>query len=503
MSLTHRSKIYLLVCGLSILFSYLITTLHFFPHLGFSITFFIFLTFAYKFKKEKSKDTKLYLSLSLMFSVLLFIRSEPLITFLNLLSTLFFGLLMLISDLKNSSGFIDYVYAPVKFVLKTFLSKKSDYVLEFKQDKKIATAVKIVEIVFGILVTVLLLAVVLPLLSSANPFFNNIVENILKFISLENLLKNIGFDVVFISIVRLILFLVFIFMIPKALTLINKSLDYKIPFSTSSEVLPLSIPKIALTLVLFVFFITQFQFYFVGDTELAKIGLTHSQRTREVFGQLTLVAAIILLLIHNARNKGLYTKTINWTLGVQGIFLTFMAYKSVFEYISAWGLTYKRLYGLSFATWILGIFILLFINYKKGQLVSLFVKKTIIFTGVLLVLINVINFDYQIFHFAKATTGQGIDYTYLSQLSADSLSYGEQYKKLENITLQGKYLLDDYDNENPMIILYKIENLQDKYKKFDLRTLNLLDFLQYQGIESVDTTYLRDYYTSKLFTRTY
>lgn len=399
------------------------------------------------------------------------------------------------------AGFIDYVYSPLIFVIRTFLSGKSDYYLELRKTKGISNTVKVVETILGVLITLLLLAVVLPLLSSANPYFQKMVEGVWGFLNLENLLKILGFENIFIFLLRLIFFLVFIFLIPKALTLINKNSNYSLPFTLNSESLPLSIPRLVLTVVLLIFFITQLQFYFASDATLAGIGVSHSQRTREVFGQLTLVAGVILVLIYNARKRDMFGKTMNWILGVQGIFLTIMAYKSVFEYINAWGFTYKRLYGLTFATWIAGIFILFFINYKRDGPIAWFVKKTVIFSGVILILVNVINFDYLIYHFGRASTGQGVDYTYLSMLSPDSLSYKEQFLKLEEVTKKGDYSLNDYNNENPLIILHKIEVLQRKYSQFDLRTLNLLDFLEYQKIKSIDTEGLRSYYTSKLYPR--
>ena len=134
-----------------------------------------------------------------------------------------------------------------------------------------------------------------------------------------------------------------------------------------------------------------------------------------------------------------------------------MAYKSVAEYINAWGLTYKRLYGLTFATWTTGIFVLFFNNYRQKNIAMVFVKNTIIFSGVMLLLVNVLNFDYLIYHLGKTETGQGTDYTYLSTLSSDSLSYKEQFMKLEEVAGQGEYSLEVYNNKNPKIILYKID----------------------------------------------
>ena len=490
MNLTGRGKIYFAICILSLLFSYLIVTLNFFPHLGFALSLLIFALFSYKYKKGKEKDSKLYLVFSLLFSILLFVRSESLITFLNLSAALFFGLLMLLPSQEKNLGFTDYIYAPFLFVFKSLFAG-SDYYLEFEKKKENSSKVKAVEVAFGILITLFLLAFVLPLLSSANPFFQKIVLDFWNFLGLENLLSSIGLETVFIWLIRVAFFFIFIFMIPKVMTLINKSHNYSLPLSFKQGTLPLQIPKLILAIILLVFFITQVQFYFATDETLRGLGLSHSQRTREVFTQLSLVASIVIVLIYNSRQKSAFGKLINWILGVQGIFLTLMAFKSDFEYMNTWGLTYKRLYGLTFVTWITGIFVLFFQNFRHKSEAAAFVKKTIIFSGAVLLAVNVLNFDYLIYHFQKAKTGQGIDYTYLSTLSADSLSYKEQILKLEEMSDQDGYSFDVYDNKRPIIIIRKIENLQNKYSKFDLRTMNLLEFRQYRQIKSLDTEKLR------------
>jgi hypothetical protein len=500
MDLTNRGKVFLLIAILSFAFSYLLITLNFFPSFGVALTFIAFILLAYRFKKEKDKDTKLFFVLSLVFSILILVRSEAFTTFLNLSAALLFGLLMCLPGIKNNFSFLDHAFASASFIIRSLFSGKSDYFLEFKGDRKKFDPAKTGEVIFNVLATVILVAMVLPLLSSANPFFRNIVENILKYFDIRSLLECIGYQNVFVWLLRILFFFIFIFLIPKVLTLINGKGDNLFPFSLKSERFPLIIPKVVLALIILVFIITQLQFYFASDATLSSMGISHSQRTREVFAQLSVVAGIILVLVYNSKNWELLGKITNWILGIQGIFLTLMAYKSVFEYIDAWGLTYKRLYGLTFATWIAGIFILYFYYYKKRHTVSWFVRKTVIFSAGLLILVNVSNFDYLIFHFAKAQTGQGVDYTYLSTLSPDALSYKDQYLKLEENSHAGVFPVAGYDNKNPLLILYRIEALQKKYERFDIRLFNLLDFLQYREIRSIDTTYLMSYYKNILNT---
>src|SRR4030042_5024497 len=134
MNLTNRGKVYLLICILSFVFSYCLITLNYFPHLGFPLSFLAFITLAYKYRKVKTKDTKLFFVFSILFSILIFVRNEPLITFFNLSAAFFFGLLTLIPNLKNEMGFSDYIYGPIIFSIKSVFIRKSDFYLEFKQD---------------------------------------------------------------------------------------------------------------------------------------------------------------------------------------------------------------------------------------------------------------------------------------------------------------------------------------------------------------------------------
>ncbi len=128
---------------------------------------------------------------------------------------------------------------------------------------------------------------------------------------------------------------------------------------------------------------------------------------------------------------------------------------------------------------------------------ALFIKNSIIFTASILILVNIINFDFVIYHYSKATTGEGVDYTYLSRLSADSLSYKEQFKVLETYTIKNINKRGDYDNDNPLILLRNIENLQNKYSDLDVRTVSLLEYFQYRKIRSLDTSQLREHYESQ------
>ena len=496
-NLTGRGKLYVLILVLSFIFSFLIISFKYFPQTGIALSVSTFAILAFTLKKKKAKFDGLYFTFVLLFSLALIVRSSPLVIFMNLIVIAFFGLLMLAPDMSGKNSLIEQIYSAFAFLLRSIFAVKSDYYLEYGKNKKQPEKNTVLRTVLGIILTVIVMAAVLPLLSSANPIFQKIVQNVLNVINSSSFFKWLGNENIAIWVTRLIFFAISALFIPKFLTSMNKADTNHFPISTASKGIPLSIPKIFLTITIFVFFVTQMQLYFAGDASLAALGISQSQRTRDVFTQLSVVAGIILLLIYNDRGKDKMARIFNWILGISGVFLCLMAYKSVFEYINAWGLTSKRLYGLMFATWVLGIFILYFKNYAGKNLNAWFIQKSIIFTGIVLLLINIFNFDYLIYHVDTAKTGQGVDYNYLTRLSADSLSYKEQCDFLEE-TIAKDNFSEIYHSANPLTFLNKVRNLQKKYSNFDFRSFSLLEYLEYKQIESVDTGKLIKYYSDKI-----
>jgi hypothetical protein len=278
------------------------------------------------------------------------------------------------------------------------------------------------------------------------------------------------------------------------ITLIEKRSDFSLPTTFKTRVYPLQIPKLIVSAVLIVFFVTQIQFYLATEETLRAMNVSYSQHANEVFGQLTVVAGVVLVLMYNSSRKNKNSRLLNWMLGIEGVFLTLMAYKSAFEYIAAYGLTYKRLYGLTVATLVTGVFIL-YKRYSQKKDDN-FVRNVILFSASILLIVNLANFDWLIYNFDMPRTGQNIDYGYLSTLSPDSLSYKDQFEKLQAASSEN--FKGNYFNDNPLLILHKIEYLQNKYSDLDFRTFNLLEYIEYQNVKSLDTSDLRSYYEEKL-----
>ncbi|KKR30765.1 hypothetical protein A2715_02015 [Candidatus Woesebacteria bacterium RIFCSPHIGHO2_01_FULL_39_32] len=491
MQLTENGKVYALILLASAIFSIFTIAFGFFPYLGASISFIAFTLLAYYIKKDKTRLTKIFFAITLILSVFLSIRSEGFLTLLNIVGIFYFGSLftLTLKGNKTESTF-SIIFAPFTLFLKSLFTTK-EYSLEFNdsltEEKKKENTLNTIAIT---LVTIIALAIILPLLASANPYFEKLLSDLVDLLGIRNfkITENL-----FEWTLRLIFFIVLVLFVPKMATLMNKNEASKL---RPQEGLNMLIPKIAVAVVLIIFFITQLQLYFSSPETLESLGYTYSQYTNEVFAQLSAVAVIVLALLYFEKENKKANINMALVLAFQGIFLTLMAYKSVYEYSNAWGFTYKRLYGFTVATWILGVFTIYLYAFLKNLKREGFIFSSVIYTGIILILVNLSNFDYMIYHFRKASTGQGIDHGYLTRLSSDSLSYKNQ---LSEIAKDSPQILTDLDKKEAntkglWTLLYKIERLQEKYKDADIRGFNLFEYLQYKDIKDIDTQIYRDKY---------
>jgi len=491
---SQKSKIYLFILLASLTAPVLVITSNFFPYTGLGLTLLAYTSIAYIIKKDKNIFSKSFFVVTFLLTICLFIRSEGFLTFLNITGIIYFASLSLSERLNSDRDIISVVISPLNLILRS-LSIRSEFkpdakslrFLHKKNDEKKNTFIVTV-------FTCTSLAVILPLLASANPIFKKLLSDIINLFGLKNLHFT---DNVFLWIFRFIVSAVLIFIIPKIATYSNKK---QVSLFNIRGYMNMLIPKTTVSFVLIIFFITQIQLYFVTPQTLSDLGYTYSRYANEVFAQLSTVGAIILAILYFEKEDKKINNIFTHLLSFEGIFLNLMAYKSAIDYISSWGFTYKRLYGIVLASLIMGMFIIfLYGSYKKLNKTLIF-KSSLIYTGLILLLINFINFDYIIYNCGKASTGQGIDYAYLARLSPDSLSYQEQFKRLSEINLKypENIIILNNNSEGAYTLLNKIENLQKKYRNNDFRSFSLLEYLQYKKIEEIDIKYARETLLSKL-----
>lgn len=492
--LTQKGRVFAVVILLSFVISYLIVVNGFFPFAGISVSLILFALLSFYLKKEKTPKTKVYFCFTLAFAALIMIRSQGFITFLNLVSTLLFGTLMITSKPKEELGMLDYVACIPMLLIRSIFAKSEYYPKQSGASSK--KAQNYFSTVFGILVSVLVGIVVIPLLSSANPLFRSLVDNALKQLNLLNLFGNLSQETLFAWAMRFFLAIIFSFLMIKILSLMAQKEDVRLPIVFDLKNYSLTLPKVFLAGILLIFFVTQLQFYFATDALLQNMGLTNSTHAREVFTQLSIVTGILMLLLYNGRVNS--NKKIDWLLITEGVFLVLMAYKSAFDYIANWGFTYKRLYGVAIATWILGILTLYTKNWLRKESLKKFLYQVSVFSGLVLLSVNLLNFDYLIYHFKEASTGEGVDHTYLQTLSPDSLSYKKQLENLDN-AIKSETKGDQFFSQNPFKILNEVRYLKDKYgEKFDVRNFNLLEYLSYLEVKDTNIDDFLNYFRINL-----
>lgn len=489
---TDKGSIWILLTALSAVLSYLIIVFGHFPYLGIAVSLVALSSLVFFFKRNKSNfNLALYL-LTLVFSFFIFYRANGFLIFLNVWSIFFLGSLMALSQREETNfGFLHFLISPFTLIFSS-LQTKSDYALSLTSLAKDTTQIKrqgMAEIMKSLLLSFVILLVIVPLLASANPLFSRLVTDIIAIFNIQVLLEKLFSKDNVVWFIRIGVFLIFMFFIPRLLTYVRTSTDEHEKIPALLDSFNLLIPKILVGLVIFIFFVAQAQLYFATDETLQALGYSHSQYAREVFAQLSIVALIILGLIYNDKSKKTWSIILTYILVLEGIFLTFIALKSVYDYSSNWGFTYKRLWGYTGVFWILGVFGFFLYKYFKDIKDVYFVKGVILFSGIVLIGVNLANFDSLIFNYRKSVAHRGVDYFYLSGLSSDAKSYGEHLQILEN-KMNG---IDKNSSEYFLLaqtswrVLWNIDRLQRKYKDLDLRTLNLTEYFQFQKIKSIDT----------------
>lgn len=288
--------------------------------------------------------------------------------------------------------------------------------------------------------------------------------------------------------------------------------------------------------VLFIFIISQFFLYFA--TNLADLNYNYGKLNNEVFWQLGLVCLVIFGLIYFANEFGFWQRVCSFILLLQSAFLGFVAFKSVFDYIANFALTFKRLYGIAVVFLVFG-FVLIFVVQNITKLSKNFVlQKAILLIFLTLILVNLAGFDSLIYSNLPKENDK-TDWKYLQELSIDS---GNLDKILDKyINLQREYLKSPNPNKfigfqngqnnftsqptyfstveecqtnfnncefnrqflyekdsfySPLnSVIQKIDYLQSKYKNsntnYQIQSFNLSEFTTFQKVKNVDLEKLK------------
>ena len=484
---------------------FLYITSDYFAYAGFSLSLIALATLLFYQKPEKTLETKIWYTLSLTFALIFVVRvNNPFISILNFFAEFYcLSLLLLQTKPEIKYKFWNLALAPFLALFQAFRVNSEYYPnflasmlsgkktkSEIEQDvkkyseKEKSAKVDIAQIAIGVGITLFLLLIIIPLLASVNPFFDRYVDQVMHFFNpytfISNVLRTV-FDIW--NVLRFILFCFLVILIPKSLSYLAtgpSEEEYKI--TTFTHHLALLIPKIVISLTLFVFFISQIQLYFSSQEELLQLGYNYGQLNNEVFGQLAVVSLILFGLVYFDKSIKKLNTTWNWILLIQTLFLNFIAAKSVFDYISNWGLTFLRLYGITMVTLIFGIFVLFVIKFIKKTPDFRFLRNVAIYIFLLLITVNGANFDFIIYKYNLPREAQGTVYRYYNNLSYDAFELDQILAQFETLESENKGSYTHEINDT----LDKINYLQQKYKNFQFRSFNITEYAVYQKVKDID-----------------
>ena len=478
----------LLFLTTSILLSFSLVTFDYFPYFGFALSLTIINSLVYLFKNKRTRTDVVYYILSLIFNFFLILRSNTFLTFLNVNASLFLCSYM-VNEFNALKKMTHAVLAPVAVFFNT-LTTRNEYKASFKQIKsklKIKSDFSFSHAFSSVTIALLCLIIVVPLLASANPIFENMVTNFFKFINLGKILKAIFGENFAIFFCRFTFFVAFAYFLPRLISLTNKvpSIFAKIKNAIVNKKSNLKLAKTIISFVLAAFLVSQVQFYLSSEEALRSMGYTHSDHVREVFGQLTVVSLIIFSLIYKDKSRDKYSKTNTYFLIIESFLLTLAALKSDIDYSSTFGFTHKRLYGFAVVFLTFGALLLFSIKYIANLNKKFLIKNLVYLTSGILIAINILNFDYLIYHYAKARTGEGTDHLYLSKLSSDTHARDEQYKQLDNKVGYSLRNVKDYKTRTAYTGLKRsLSQTTNKYSKFQWQTFNISDYREYLRINN-------------------
>lgn len=494
LSKRRLSHIPLFCLAISVVVSWLIIPADMgFPMVVFFVFFVSVSSLVFWLRREKTWfESMLYLGI-LVLSFFLIYRANGFLQFFDFFFIFFFGSL-LIRPLLNEYGVFSLLLSPL-IVIKDMLITKNIYPYTFKIPTNYLKASYFREYLPSVLITAVILFITVPLLASANPFFNMLLQNILKAVNLQWLVAYLFTDSLTVYIFRFVIFLILAYCIPKVLsvTVQRAKREAMKPLFSINYLLP----KIALGGVLVIFFITQLQLYFASPQTLQSIGYTNSRLTNEVFAQVTIVAFIVFLLAYLDKRRTVWHTRLTYFLVVEAFFLIGIAFKSVYDYSSLYGFTQKRLWGYASMTWLTGALAFFIYHYKQQTTNLSFIKQVLTHTMGVILLINVLNFDYVIAHYSKPTVAGNVDYVYLSDLSTDAHNYYEVLPKLmEQIEKNNQIEFQTF--ASAYHILSTIDYLKDKYdSKKNINSFNISEYQEYLKVKNIETEAYRKKVTEK------
>ncbi len=385
-------------------------------------------------KQYPARGSLLVLPLILIFSAITSIRTEPMTVFLAVPFTLLLMMVLAntyLGGLWLRYGFGDYIGAGLKLIASMIArpARFSGEVRKEQQEAGIARKrISVWPYLRGILIAIPIVAVFSALLASADAAFSSQLQDILNFLSIENLPQYI-FRMVYILIGAYVL-------VGVILHASTQSQDAKLAGSEKQAFSPfLGFTEAAIVLgsvaILFAAFVAiQFRYFFGGQANITVAGFTYSEYARRGFGELVAVAFFSLLMILGLEAVTRRERTphrrafsaLSATIVVLVLVMLVSAYQRLVLYETAYGFSRLRTYTHVALVWIglllVAVVVLEILQRQRGFVAAMLVASL----GFALSL-AVLNVDSLIVkeNVERAIQGQELDVQYLASLSSDSI----------------------------------------------------------------------------------
>ncbi|MEK6223003.1 MAG: DUF4173 domain-containing protein, partial [Chloroflexota bacterium] len=367
------------------------------------------------------------------FSAMTFIRMEPLTMFLNIFTTL-----VLLGVFANS--FIGGQWW--RYTLKNYFtgginlgaSILARQIILFTEQKKQLNSPQVDRvnmktfwsIVRGLIIALPILAIFSGLLSSADPIFEQRLENILQFFQIEHLIEYF-FRGILILIIAYLLLGAFLHSIYKNhdAGIGKEEKPWILRFLGFTEA---SIILGSVVLLFASFVAIQFQYFFGGNANISEIGYTYSEYARRGFGELITVSLFSLFLFlglslvtkrESKKKKEFFSGLGILLVGLVGVMLV-SSFQRLTLYEAIFGFSRLRAYSHVLIIW-LGFLLLAVVILELRQKQQFFALMAVIACVGYGVSLNFLNVDGFIAkkNVARIATGSTLDIGYLASLSDD------------------------------------------------------------------------------------
>lgn len=313
------------------------------------------------------------------FTVMTFVRLEPLTTFLNYLAAIVLLGLFAHTFMGGAWPFyrmINYISGAVRLGISA-LSKQTAVFRDMPGNNDVRKRKLTASIARGLLLALPLVIVLAAILASADPIFEAGLREILYFLDLENILEYLwrAFMIVVLAYLLAGIYLHAVSKENDSHVLEEKDAKPFLGFVESTVVLG------SVNLLFLAFVIVQFRYFFGGNANIHIDGYTFAEYARRGFGELVTTAFISLLLLQLlstfGRREG---KSQHRTFTVLGVTLVALvgvmlvsALQRLLLYENAYGFSRLRTYTHVFIYWLAGLLLvtLLLVVFHRRRFFTL------------------------------------------------------------------------------------------------------------------------------------